>query len=408
MAAPSTVLSKPAAVQPERSAPRISLCHFTTAHSQLKSRSFHRECLPLAVGGIAVRYVSPASLSGEHDGIEFVSLVDRKARLAGLFSAPTLLKELLRQNASLYHFQDPQLLPLAFALKLLFRRRVVYDAYEDFPSMAANKSSVPRPLRAVLAQLVGAAEHLAAQSFDGLITADPLTLRRLARAGKSRKLVFYNFPNLDFFPPPRHTPRNFDVVYRGGISERTGTFVLLEAMRLLARRPSPVRLLLLGYFDSAAAEDDIRRRIREMGLEPNIEILGRIDHESMADALSLARIGVCPLQPIRKFNLNIPVKVFEYWACGLPVVASDLPPIRPFFGKARAGLLFRPGDAAELAQSIAWLLDHPSAAARMGAHGRAAVVERFNNQKEIRKLRAFCLRIADPQMSRTPAEKAGE
>jgi glycosyltransferase involved in cell wall biosynthesis len=407
MAAPSTVLATPTAVQSESSAPRITLCHFTTAHTQLKSRSFHRECLPLALGGMAVRYVSPASLSGQRDGIEFVRLVDRKTRLPRLFAAPALLKKLLRQNASLYHFQDPELLPLAFALKILFRKRVVYDAYEDFPSMAANKRSVPRPLRAVLAQLVSAAEQLAAQCFDGLITADPFTLRRFARTGKSSKLVFYNFPNLDFFPPPRQAPRKFDVVYRGGISERTGVFVLLEAMRLLTRRPSPVRLLLLGYFDSAAAEKNIRELIREMGLESNIEILGRIDHESMADALSQARIGVCPLQPIRKFNLNIPVKVFEYWACGLPVVASDLPPIRPFFGKARAGLLFRPGDATELAQSIAWLLDHPSPAARMGAHGRAAVVERFNNQKEIQKLRAFCLRIADPRMNRAPSLKAG-
>lgn len=406
MAAPSTVFAASVAVQPERSAPRITLCHFTTAHTQLKSRSFHRECLPLAVGGMAVRYVSPASLSGEHDGIEFVRLADRKTRLRRLFSAPTLLKELLRQNANLYHFQDPELLLAAFALKLFFRKRVVYDAYEDFPSMAVNTSSVPRPLRAVFAQLVSAVEHLAAQSFDGLITADPLTLRRLARAGKSRKLVFYNFPNLDFFPPPRPTSRKFDLVYRGGISERTGTFVLLEAMRLLACRPSPVRLLLLGYFDSAAAEQSIRELIREMGLESNVEIFGRINHESMAEALSQARIGVCPLQPIRKFKLNIPVKVFEYWACGLPVVASDLPPIRPFFGKARSGLLFRPGDAAELAQSIAWLLDHPRPAARMGAHGRAAVVERFNNQREIQKLRAFCLRIAAPKTSCAPSERA--
>jgi glycosyltransferase involved in cell wall biosynthesis len=405
MAAPTTASATPTAVQARSSSCGVTLCHFTTAHSQLKSRSFHRECLPLAAAGMAVRYVSPASLSGTQGGIEFVRLADRKSRLLRFFSTPALVKELVRQNANLYHFQDPQLFPVAFALKLLFRKRVVYDAYEDFPSLAANKSSVPRMFRAVFAKLVSMAEHLAARCFDGLITADPLTLRRLARAGKSSKLVFYNFPNLDFFPLLQPSPKKFDVVYRGGISERTGIFVLLEAMRLLAGRPAPVRLFLLGYFDSAAAENEIRERIRKMNLESRIEIRGRIDHESMAKALSQARVGICPLQPIRKFKLNLPVKVFEYWACGLPVVASDLPPIRPFFGNTRGGLLFHPGDAADLAQSIGWLLDHPGAAARMGAHGRAAVTDRFNNHNEIRKLRAFCLRIADAQIGRTPSKR---
>src|ERR1700691_3475545 len=237
MAAPTTALALPASTRTP--ATGVTLCHFTTVHAQLKSRSFHRECLPLAAAGMSVRYVSPAAVAGRQEGVDFVRVPERTGRVRRFFSAPALLRELLRQDASLYHFQDPELLPLAFALKLIFRRRVVYDAYEDFPSMTTTKSSIPRPLRALFAQLVSGAENLAARCFDGLITADPFTLRRLARTGESRKLVFYDFPNLDFFPPPRPAPKKFDVVYRGGISDRTGTFVLLEAMRLLASRPSP-------------------------------------------------------------------------------------------------------------------------------------------------------------------------
>jgi glycosyltransferase involved in cell wall biosynthesis len=397
MAAPTAVLATDAAQQIR--AAGVTLCHFTTAHAQLKSRSFHRECLPLAASGMSVRYVSPADNANPQGGVEFVHISNPQGLFRRFFSSPALLKELLRQNAGLYHFQDPQLLPLAFALKLLFRRRVVYDAYEDFPSMAAAKRSIPRPLRGIAAGLLRCIENLAARCFDGLMTADPLTLRRLARAGKSSKLVFYNFPNLDFFPPPLPAPKRFALVYRGGISDRAGTGVLLQAMQLLAARPSPVRLLLLGYFDDARAEQEIRGRIEELGLGSLVEIRGRFPHEAMADELSQAQIGICPLEPVPKFKLNIPVKIFEYWACGLPVIASDLPPIRPFFNSSRGGLLFKPGDAAELAQSIAWLLDHPGAAARMGAHGRAAVVGRFNNQNEVRKLREFCMRIAAKQSS---------
>jgi glycosyltransferase involved in cell wall biosynthesis len=372
----------------------ITLCHFSTAHTQLKSRSFHRECMPLAAAGMNVRYVTPADIEGRRNGVDFVTLKRPHSRVRSLLPSAGLIRVLLRQNANLYHFQDPELLPVALALKVIFHKRVIYDAYEDFPSMALNKRSLPAVLRLPAAKVVASLERLAAYCFDGVITADSLTLRRFAHTGKSRKLVFFNFPNLDLFPPPRPKTKRFDVVYRGGLSARAGTLVLLEAMRLLAACGKPASLLLIGYFDDVEFENELRERIRAIGLSAYVELRGRMDHEDMAEALSEARIGICPLQDIPKFRLNIPVKVFEYWACGLPVLASDLPPIRPFFRSVSGGFLYQPSDAAELARSIRWLLDHPNAASRMGQSGRSAIVQRYNNHGEVRKLREFCLRVA--------------
>ena len=341
-----------------------------------------------------IRYVTPANVTGQRDGVDFVPLQITQRGLRSLLSSIAIVRVLLRQNADVYHFQDPELLPLALALKVIFKKCIVYDAYEDFPSMTLNKRSLPRVLRPLAATAIAVLERLATNSFDGVMTADPLTLRRFAHSGKSRKLVFFNFPNLDLFPPPRAEAKNFDVVYRGGLSERAGTLVLLEAMRLLADLRKPSSLLLIGYFDDAIFECELRKRIRDLGLSANVELRGRMEHEDMAEALSEARIGVSPLQDIPKFRLNIPVKIFEYWACGLPVVASDLPPMRPFFRSVNGGFLCRPGDPAELAQSIHWLLDHPHAATRMGQLGRSAIVQRFNNQNEVHKLREFFMRVA--------------
>ena len=363
----------------------ISLCHFTVAHTQLKSRTYHRTCFPLAGQGADVTYIAPMPpVAGA--AIQFVSLPRRRSRVTRALGSLGLLRELIRAEADLYHFQDPELLPLAIALKLAFRKRILYDAYEDFPSMARESQSIPHLLRPLASVLLKAVESVAARCFDGIVTADPFTLRRFARVGASRKLVLHNFPNLDFFPAPCLGPKPFDLVYRGGLSERAGTYTLLDAMHILMGRALAPRLLLIGYFDSTAAEAKLRTRIRELGLESRVEIRGRIAHAEMAHALGQARIGICPLRETAKFRLNIPVKVFEYWACGLPVVASDLPPIRPYLRTARAGLLFRAGSADDLASSIAWLLDHPVAATKMGENGRSAVVERFNNGAEIRKL----------------------
>lgn len=371
----------------------LTVCHVTVAHTQLKSRSFHRQFMPLAAAGVNIRYAAPAAGVSRRDGVEFVALPERANGRLRLHAIPRLLRTLLQQRASLYHFQDPQLLPIAFVLKLLFRKRIVYDAYEDFPSIAARHRSIPRWARPVAARIVAFLERLAAMVFDGIITADPPTLRRLARQGKCRKMVFYNFPNLDFFPPPNGQPKRFDLVYRGGLSERTGTFLLVDSMNELASLGMRPRLLLIGYFDDNASERKLRQRISELALDPYVEIRGRIEHEDMACALSEARIGISPLQPIPKFQLNVPVKIFEYWACGLPVIASDLVPMRPFFRDGYAGLLFPAGSVAELTRSIVWMLDHPDEAARMGRNGRNLVAQRLNNAGEVAKLHRFCSRI---------------
>jgi glycosyltransferase involved in cell wall biosynthesis len=364
----------------------VVICHCTVVHTSLKSRTFHRQLLPLARLGFDVRYIAPTPPGAPTSGITMIGLGRPRTFLQRLASWPALLKKLLQQNAHIYHIQDPQLLPLAFVLKFLFRRRVVYDAYEDFPSIAAAKSSVPVRLRPFAATVVASVERLAARAFDAIITADPITMRRFARAGPSKKLVLYNFPNLQFFPKPQTQAAKFDLVYRGGISERTGALVLLEALRLLAARPRPPRLLLVGYFDSACAEHQFRELVRALNLDSLVEIRGRIEHESMAAALSEARIGVSPLLATPKFQKNIPVKLFEYWACGLPVVATDLSPIRPFFREGEAGLLVEPGSATEVAEALTWLFDHPTSTRRMGKRGRELIVERFNSEAEVRKL----------------------
>ncbi len=307
------------------------------------------------------------------------------------------MRILLEQRAGVYHFQDPELLPAAFVLKRLFGKRVVFDAYEDFASMALQSQRIPRALKPVAERMMLQLQRLAAQVFDGLITADPLTMRRFARTGQSKKLVFYNLPNLDVFPAPVDGPRQFDVVYRGGVSDRAGTWVLLEALRVLKLRGIAVKTLLIGYFDDLEAKAQLFRRVDALGLSENVILEGRIEHIAMARTLRQAKIGVSPLLDTPKFQRNIPVKIFEYWACGLPAIASDLSPIRPFFKSANAGMLFRSGDVIALADSIQHLLAQPERAEEMGRRGREAVERRFNNRNEVRKLHRLLTRIAASQ-----------
>jgi glycosyltransferase involved in cell wall biosynthesis len=337
--------------------------------------------------------VGPHGEDGSRGGVELISLPKRRNRFWNILLAPAAASRARRIRADLYHVHDPVMIPAAFALKFLFRKTVVYDTREDFPAMMLTKSYLNRHFRQLFRVAVFLIERLGALCLDGFITADWGTLRPHARAGKSRKLVFYNLPNLEFFPGQIECEKRFELVYRGGLSERAGTFDLLEALDLLNSRNVRARLLMFGYADNDQALRSIRERLHALGLEGQVEMRGMIKHGEMARTLGQARISVSPLRAIPKFLNNIPVKMFESWACGLPVISTDLPPARPFFNHQQYGLLVKPGDPEDLARAIERLVRNPGEAERMGRAGRRAVLERFNNEPEVQKLVTFYHRV---------------
>ena len=364
----------------------VVVCHLSPIENRRDERAFSRECLPSLRYGLRPRILAPQCGEGQQEGVEYVSLPRSRGRILRILFASRFVKAAVRQKADIYHVHSPELIPAGLLLKFVFGKRVVYDTREDFPSMMLTKTYLPPNLRKITSRIVASVERLAARSLDGFVTADSGTLRPHAKAGRSRKLVFYNFPNLNYFPEPRTMEKSFDLVYRGGLSERAGTFVLLNALRLLKEQGIPLRLLMFGYADNPQTEESIRYAIFNLGIEELVTLKGVIPHEEMAATLSKARIAICPLQQIPKFLNNIPVKVFESWACGLPVIATDLPPIRPFFGNRPYGALVKPGDALGLAKAIRKMISSDRVIEECGRQARRAVVERYNSDLEIRKL----------------------
>lgn len=366
----------------------LRVCHLSPME-RADDRAFTRECLPVMEYGMVASIIGPHAVRGYSHRVEFLPIPKSRNRAARIFFASRAVVPALRQNADVYHVHSPEYILPGLILKLLFRKKVVYDTREDFPAMMLTKAYLPVRVRKIAQKLTFAAERVAARYFDGFITADSGTLRSYANTGKSKKLVFYNLPNLQFYPQPRDQKKTFDLVYRGGLSERTGTFVLLDAVKLLIDQGIALKLLMFGYTDNDAVQRSIAEYIQELGLERQVTLLGFVRQVDMATTLCQARIAVCPLQRIPKFLNNIPVKVFESWACGLPVVASDLPPIRPFFPRHQRGLLFEPDDTQQLAHILKQLLANPQQIERIGRESRHAVAQRYNNSVEVQKLLRF-------------------
>jgi glycosyltransferase involved in cell wall biosynthesis len=125
---------------------------------------------------------------------------------------------------------------------------------------------------------------------------------------------------------------------------------------------------------------------------PAIVFTGAIPHEQLPAALAAADIGVAPFDPMRHGPLRLgfywsPLKIFEYMAAGLPVVAPALPRLSRLVEHGKEGLLYDPLEPRALDRALVALAD-PAVRRRMGAAARTRVVTDFSWAAHCAKLDA--------------------
>ena len=99
-------------------------------------------------------------------------------------------------------------------------------------------------------------------------------------------------------------------------------------------------------------------------------------------------MGIITYLPYPNNTSCLPNKLFDYMLMGLPVVASDFPLYREVVEPNHCGLTVDPTRPEEIARAMEYLIEHPHEARQMGENGRRAVLEKYNWEKESRKLSA--------------------
>jgi phosphatidyl-myo-inositol alpha-mannosyltransferase len=145
---------------------------------------------------------------------------------------------------------------------------------------------------------------------------------------------------------------------------RKGMPVLLAALRRLVPHMPDLRLLVVGRGDA----DDLRRAAGPE-LADRIDLLGQVDDETKARALSSVDVYCAPNTGGESFG----VILLEAMAAGTPVVASDLDAFRRVLDDANAGVLTPVGDSTALASALQSLLADPARRAALAAEASRRV-----------------------------------
>ena len=370
-----------------------SICMLTNVHSPLDQRIFYKEAQTLAKGGYRVTVVGPGveKWRGMREGVAIQTVPLPRGvggRVANLWR---LLQAGLATGADCFHFHDPELIPIGVLLRIS-GRRVVYDVHEHFPLVALVRPWVPGRLRRPLSIAVDLCERVLARYFTAVVG---VVEEQSDRFAKRPFAAVKNYPRLECFPPMCGEPGVFDLVHVGSLSEDRGGFFLLEIMRELIKTHPEARLLSIGRFHSRGLRERFEQHLYKWDLNERVCISEeRVPYDEIGAKIAGCKVGLIPGQVSEK-NLAafVPTKLFEYLACSVPVVASDLPSIRNFHAVADWGILVDPGDPRAQARAIAALLDDPVEARAMGQRGRRAAEACFNWEAEGEKLLALYARI---------------
>ena len=179
------------------------------------------------------------------------------------------------------------------------------------------------------------------------------------------------------------------VLHLGGHERNRGTRLMIEAFHQVLQDMPRARLLLVGHFEPPALEREVRDDIALRGIGHAVTITGRVPFETIGDYLLQAAVGWVPWQGATKNKKNIPTKLFEYMAYGVPIVSSDLPSTRPFVREGETGHLVAVSESAAHAEAILRLLREPPVALAMGRRGQELVRERYHWDRMERQLLAL-------------------
>jgi glycosyltransferase involved in cell wall biosynthesis len=216
------------------------------------------------------------------------------------------------------------------------------------------------------------AEHRAWASFPYVISISPYVRERLGGIARGRIVDIEN-PIAPLFFDRQHAETPNVIFSAGVICRRKNTLALVEATALLHGMGIPARLRLAGGTTEPEYLALVEARIRTLGLEGSVELLGACGIDRIVTELERAAVFALVSR-----EENAPLGIQEAMAVGVPVVASNRCGMPYQIRDGETGLLVDPEDPADIAGRCAELLRDDAFRQRASARARQEARARFS------------------------------
>jgi glycosyltransferase involved in cell wall biosynthesis len=279
----------------------------------------------------------------------------------------------------------PHLLALPFALfALVRRRRLVLGVRQEYPQYVRNRHPARRSWHWFARLLEGGFRLLGRVS--AVIAVGPRIAEHYRHSRRLLQIAVSVTPEREILTLEAASERDYGGELRllsvGRLDSEKNPLLLADALALLRRSDPRWRLVVCG---EGALESSLAKRLEELGVAGAAELLGYVPHERLAEVYRSSHV----LAHV-SLTEGLPQVLFEAFAAGLPVVATDVGGIAGFAGTAVR--LVPPGDVAAIASAADEIATDPGERGRLVAAG-LETVRRHTLEREAARVAAF---IAEP------------
>ena len=362
----------------------IKVCYFTSKDAN-DIRVFHKECVSLVKAGYDVTMVCPNAENKEVQGVHIRGVkYEEQGDFARFTKLPKVLYEkALEIDADIYHFNDPASIKYGALLKKA-GKKVIFDAFEDHPSMWMNRGT---GLKGLILKGIGYIykhyELAQCKKFDAVLVCYHWTKDRIGKVNKNVELVL-NFPIIDKKAIKERPLRTTDFVklcYAGTIADAWNIPTVIEAID----KVEDACFNLAGW-----ASDELMARMKSQKGWNKVTFYGKLTKDEVIEKVyDKSDIGVAlyhysPLCHGKVGNMSNN-KLFEYLLMGMPVICTDFDLWKNVVADTHSGICVNPSDSQAIADAIKYIQTHPKEACEMGKNGQRAVLEKYNweSQEEI-------------------------
>jgi glycosyltransferase involved in cell wall biosynthesis len=228
------------------------------------------------------------------------------------------------------------------------------------------------------------------QKVDHIIIGEQSKKHRydIIAPGKPKTIIGY-YPIIRYFNfiKPDLAKEEIILGYSGVITNERGIINLLRIADKLSEKylNKKFRLLIFGKFTYQKEEEEFHHLLNKYK-SIEVEFADWTDYDKMST--NIERMDIC--FDLRKRNFiysnSLPIKIFEYMACGKPFIYSDIKPIREEINIDDHGYLVNPENDSEVIEAIENYLNNPNLAHRHSENSRKLIEDKKNWETESKKL----------------------
>ncbi len=345
---------------------------------------------------------------GHFGGLSFQTLFF--SRFLGMKRQPYILSSLflffylfrILPRYDVIYARDYHTALIALLPRLLHHKKLVYE----INGIASEEQGLKgdSTLNRMLVLTIQEAEKLATKFSDKIISVTPymasyLIDRYHCQADKIE--IVSNGVNLKKFLSIEDKPllrsyrerlgissEEFVILFLGNLNLTQGVEDLIQVVPSLVKEINLIKFLIVG---DGVLKDELKKKVDRLGVSKHFIFTGMVDYDEVPIYVNLS--DICVLLKRKLKSGWSPIKLFEYLACGKPVIASRVEGLE-FIEAEGAGRLVEPGDLGGLKEALLELLEDSQKRTEMGRKGLQLVRERFSWDTGTLKVEKILHRLA--------------